>query len=314
VPFLQLVVENFRNAQQWHQKILRFSFIAGVGACILAKIPDYVADVLAQHPYMVFFETAGVRPPYTSAHLTLRTKLTRDHRPDSSMKKSKPAGKSGGTVDRERLTGRMLDLDLEQARDDFSWPEIDAGRAALSAALARGLPPLRIIQMPTVGNCFFEALAHQLLQHPDHPDSGVTHDILRERIVNHVAGNRDELEPFFEGSTDVVRLEVNGQPETFSAYIQRMLRRGQYAGQFEVYVASYILNAEIHIFGPGAGQVLITQHRDKPGWNPDGRCFRIVHYGNNHQHYDSVEPVHGEAPPGDHIVAARLQHALERGL
>jgi len=145
-----------------------------------------------------------------------------------------------------------------QRAEVFHYPNSDGGFRKQLGGIG-----MRVVRIESDGNCFFRAVADQLVG-----DEG-DHNRIREQVVEYMQDNREAFEPFVEDD------------QVFEIYCEQMKEDGTWAGNMELQAASLVLRVNIYIHQAG-----------RPAWriqNFTEREVRTVHLSyHDGDHYNSL--------------------------
>jgi len=122
------------------------------------------------------------------------------------------------------------------------------------------------------GNCLFRSIGDQIFNDPD------MHAHVRKTIVDYIEAHREDFEPFIEDD------------EPFEKYVKSMRKNTIWGGNIELQSASLVFGVNIHIYQLAAPRWSVTNFTD------EGHKFISLSYHDG-DHYNSVHPIKGFAPP-----------------
>ena len=115
------------------------------------------------------------------------------------------------------------------------------------------------------GNCFFRSIADQL------GEEGLQHPEVRARIVQYIAKNRPDFEPFIEDDVP------------FDRYVSEMAKNATWGGNLELQACSKVFEVNIKIFQ------LDLPCWDVTNWPPTTRTLFLSYHDGDH--WNSVRPL-----------------------
>ena len=176
----------------------------------------------------------------------------------------KKGGKAGSSKDERRAAKANANRTREHRKE--ARRALDRSELAQFAVAIKGVG-LTLNEVGRDGNCFFRSLSDQL-ENDEH-----NHQEYREKVVDFVAKNQSDFEPFFSfGEGD------DEEDANFGEYVERMRRDGEWAGQPELLAAARALNVHImvhqfkmpayRIDAPKAGaQIIHVSYHDGDHYN-----------------------------------------------
>lgn len=102
-------------------------------------------------------------------------------------------------------------------------------------------------EIPSDGNCLFQAVAHQLSVLPDKTMTHTYQD-LRKMTANYMREHKDQLMPFFLAQLDENNTISSDDP--FEQHCQAIGETAAWGGELEVSALSKLLGRKIIIYGP----------------------------------------------------------------
>ncbi|CAD7932041.1 unnamed protein product [Amoebophrya sp. A25] len=195
--------------------------------------------------------------PVGEAHLTEEEKIARKRAKKQRQKDAKDQRKQDAIAEREKIMEGVVPVsDLENQR--------------MEKQLRR--EGMRIVDIPSDGNCLYRALNHQL-QQEDYPKK-YTHDDLRHLCADTLDRFRDEYMCFMPEDAP-----------SWEDYLQKV-RDALWGGDMEINALSRALKVRVKVY-QGDGDPVLEFGKDNAEWE-----LRITYhkYLFTSAHYNSLEP------------------------
>ena len=141
---------------------------------------------------------------------------------------------------------------------------------------------LRVHQIPADGNCMYGAVLHQCRLSNESFEVEDSVSALRASTADYMLRNADDFMPFVES--------VDGDPEKFAAYCERIRTETVWGGQVELRAVAELLDACIEVYAVGLPVVRMGN---------ESRPILKVSYHRKYfglgEHYNSLVPIVEEA-------------------
>eukprot|EP01103_Thecamoeba_quadrilineata_P006287 TRINITY_DN16008_c0_g1_i1.p1 TRINITY_DN16008_c0_g1~~TRINITY_DN16008_c0_g1_i1.p1 ORF type:complete len:365 (-),score=98.36 TRINITY_DN16008_c0_g1_i1:3-1097(-) len=176
-------------------------------------------------------------------------------------KKKQNAEKQKEEVDKKRERAALRRQRAHTNKEDSRWR---SNFVRLSEQLLQ--IGLSIHDVPGDGNCLFRSFGDQLFQ------DQTKHSEVRQKIVQHMAQNPDDFQPFVEDD------------EPYEEYLSDVKKDGTWGGHLEIQAACRVFNVNV-----------IIHQLDTPAWeiiNFENPRTKVIHLSyHDGQHYASVRAI-----------------------
>eukprot|EP01097_Dermamoeba_algensis_P005796 TRINITY_DN365_c0_g1_i1.p1 TRINITY_DN365_c0_g1~~TRINITY_DN365_c0_g1_i1.p1 ORF type:complete len:282 (-),score=76.48 TRINITY_DN365_c0_g1_i1:97-942(-) len=172
---------------------------------------------------------------------------------------------------RRKAAKQAQEEELEKQKDEERKNVINLRQVEVDKILKK-LEPLNLTlkEIPSDGNCLYNAIAHQLNLHKI---SLQTARELRQKTSSYLRSHPDEFIPYLESD------------ENFEDYCSKIENSNEWGGQLEVKALSHVLDTSIRIISSDAPDVVMGENNQ----NAITITFHRHYYALG-EHYNSVAP------------------------